>query len=324
MTKTLSDFEQIIDADFEFISRPGERPDVVCLAWREWPSGQTHCLWRDQLGATPPYRTDDCVLFRSFVFNAEGTSHLSLDWPLPANVIDLSAEFRLHVNGRTAPDGKGLLGALAFFNLPRIDTKQKEAMRDRIQRGWPFTGEEREQIKRYAVSDIDSLSQLSAKLVTDDNLERALHYGEFVAGLALMEHRGVPIDKDLFSPLVDKRAWSFVRDAMTPTINAAYGVYIKGADGDWHFSLELFDNYLRREGMLDYWPLTETGKLSTQHKVFENMAKGYPQLENLRQLRYVRGKLRKIKLAVGADSRNRTTLWPFKSKTSRTQPKAAQ
>jgi len=31
-----------------------------------------------------------------------------------------------------------------------------------------------------------------------------------------------------------------------------------------------------------------------------------------------------VKLAVGSDSRNRTVLWSFKSKTSRTQPKAAE
>ena len=54
------------------------------------------------------------------------------------------------------------------------------------------------------------------------------------------------------------------------------------------------------------------------------MAKGHPQLEGLRQLRHARDKMRKIKLAVGADGRNRTVLWPFKAKTSRTQPKASQ
>jgi hypothetical protein len=53
------------------------------------------------------------------------------------------------------------------------------------------------------------------------------------------------------------------------------------------------------------------------------MAKAFPQLEALRQLRYTRDKLRRIKLAVGADGRNRTVLWPFQSKTSRTQPKAS-
>jgi hypothetical protein len=72
------------------------------------------------------------------------------------------------------------------------------------------------------------------------------------------------------------------------------------------------------------WPLTDKGKLSTKGKTFEDMTKGHPQLEALRQLRHARNKMRKIKLAVGADGRNRTVLWPFKSKSSRTQPKASQ
>jgi DNA polymerase I-like protein with 3'-5' exonuclease and polymerase domains len=54
------------------------------------------------------------------------------------------------------------------------------------------------------------------------------------------------------------------------------------------------------------------------------MSKGWPQLEDLRQLRHARDKMHKIKLEVGADDRNRTVLWPFKAKTSRTQPKASK
>ena len=61
-----------------------------------------------------------------------------------------------------------------------------------------------------------------------------------------------------------------------------------------------------------------------RQKVFEAMCKAWPQLEDLRQLRHARNKMRKIKLAVGADNRNRTVLWPFQSKTSRTQPKASR
>ena len=92
-------------------------------------------------------------------------------------------------------------------------------------------------------------------------------------------------------------------------IDADYGVYVKGPDGDWHFNLEYFGKYLEREGIT--WPLTEKGKLSTKRKTFEDMAKGHPQLEGLRQLRHARDKMRKIKLAVGADGRNRTVLWPL-------------
>jgi hypothetical protein len=72
------------------------------------------------------------------------------------------------------------------------------------------------------------------------------------------------------------------------------------------------------------WPRLESGKLNLRRKTFESMSKGWPELESLRQLRHARDKMRKIKLAVGSDGRNRTVLWPFQSKTSRTQPKAAE
>ena len=49
-----------------------------------------------------------------------------------------------------------------------------------------------------------------------------------------------------------------------------------------------------------HWPLLESGKLNMRRKTFEDMTKGCPQLEELRQLRYARDKMRKVKLAVGA------------------------
>jgi DNA polymerase I len=322
VTKTLGDFEQIIFADFEFVAKPGERPDVVCLAWHEWPSGQTHCLWHDQLGDNPPYRIDDKVLFACFVANAELDCHLSRHWPLPANVIDLSAEFRCITNGRVVPQGKGLLGALAYFGIDNIGSKRKDAMRARIMKGWPFTPEERAEILLYVASDAEPLARLLMKMLPHINLDIALHRGEFVACLARMEHRGVPIDMEFFRQLANKRTWNAIRDAMVPAIDAAYGVYVKDADGEWHFNLERFEAYLEREGIT--WSRTEKGMLNTRDKTFEAMCKCHPQLENLRQLRYVRNKMRKVKFTVGADGRNRTVLWPFKSKSSRTQPKASQ
>ena len=109
---------------------------------------------------------------------------------------------------------------------------------------------------------------------------------------------------------------------MVPAIDAQYGVYVRNAAGDWTFNMERFTAYLEREGIA--WPRLETGKLNMRRKTFEDMSKGCPQLEELRQLRHARDKMRKIKLAVGADGSNRTVLWPFKAKTSRTQPKASE
>src|SRR5262249_15784852 len=120
----------------------------------------------------------------------------------------------------------------------------------------------------------------------------------------------------------DKHTWRILRDDMVPAIDAQYGCYVKAKNGDWSFSQENFEAYLIRQGI--DWPRLESGKLNLRRKTFENMSKGWPQLEELRQLRHTRDKMRKIRLAVGSDGRNRTVLWPFQSKTSRTQPKASQ
>jgi len=221
---SLSDFEQVIFDDFEFASKPGERPDVVCLAWHEWPSGQTHRLWRDQLGADPPYRIDAGVLHVHFVSNAELGCHLSLGWPLPANVLDLNPVFRNITNGRTVPEGRGLHGALAYFHLPSsFDSKRKAELQKRIGAGWPFTAEEREEILRYCATDVEAMVALLPKILPHIDLDIALHHGEFVATLARMEHAGPPIDMEIFSQLTDPQAWRYVHDAMVPTIDAAYG-----------------------------------------------------------------------------------------------------
>ena len=184
------DFEEVVFVDFEFVAKPGERPDVVCLAWHELRSGKTRRLWRNELGNTPPYRIDAGVLFVCFVGNAELTCHLALGWPLPANMLDLNPEFRCLVNGRKIPEGRGLLGALAYFHLPSIGSKHKDAMRDLVMRGWPFTAEERERILRYCASDVDAMVPLFDRVRSSIDLDIALHRGEFVKVSAVMEHRG--------------------------------------------------------------------------------------------------------------------------------------
>jgi DNA polymerase family A len=317
-------FAEIWAEDFEWVPKLGERYDVVCYGARELRSGRTLRLWRDQLGPTSPNRTDNQALFFSFVFNAEGGGRLSRGWQLPAKVIDLSLLFRCVVNGRIVPQGKGLLGALAYCGIPSVDVIYKEKIRDLIKRGWPFTPEEKAEILKYVMSDVDPLFELAARLMEEPefNLDAALHWGEFAAVSAQMEHRGPPIDMEIYPRLCDKRAWAYVRDAVVPVVDAQYGVYVKDAAGEWHFSNERFETLCAR---LDIdWPRHPSGKLDLRTKTFESLAKAYPQLEDLRQLRYMRNKMRKIKLAVGSDGCNRTVLWPFQAKTSRTQPKAAE
>jgi DNA polymerase family A len=318
-------FEEIWLHDFEFVALPGERPGVVCLAAHELRSGQTLRLWRDELGARPPYRTDGEVLFVNFVANAEVSCHFALGWPAPKNVLDLNPAFRNLTNGRSTPEGKGLIGLLRHYNLDAIDAKRKEAMQQRVMQGPPFTVDEREQILRYCASDVDSLARILPRILPEIDLGVALYHGEFAAASALMQHHGVPIDMEVFRQLADVDIWRQVRDEMVPAVDAKYRVYTRRNDAsDWTFNMELFAAYLVREGIHDVWPVLESGALNMRRKTFEDMTKAFPQLEELRQLRHTRDKMRKMKLEVGADGRNRAVLWPFKAKTSRTQPKASQ
>src|SRR5215475_8777014 len=121
-----------------------------------------------------------------------------------------------------------------------------------------------------------------------------------------MEHNGPPIDMEIFPQLQDKRAWAYVRDALVPKIDAQYGVYVQGADSEWHVNLEKLDQCFARLGVI--WPRKENCKLDLRKKTWDSMCKSYPVLEPLRQLKHARDKMRKIKLAVGADGRNRTVL----------------
>ena len=205
MTGTNLPFARVILEDFEFISTPGERPDVVCGVFHDLSTGQTTRLWRDQLGDQPPYDAGPDTLVVSFVFNAEGACHLALGQPIPKNILDLSAEFKCQVNGKGIPrKNQGLIGALQYFGLSSIAPKRKDAMRDRIMKGWPFTAEEREQILAYCAEDVEALRKLLFKLLPKIDLPIALHRGEAVAALARSEHVGVPIDMEVFSQLADK------------------------------------------------------------------------------------------------------------------------
>src|SRR5262249_16780769 len=189
-----------------------------------------------------------------------------------------------------------------------------DAMQKRVMRGWPFTAEEHTQILDYCLGDVDSLIRLLPKILPHIDLRVALYRSEFVACLALIDHRGPPIDMSIFPQLADARAWGAMRDEMVPAVDAQYGVYERNSSGEWSFNHERFGVYLKREGLLEGWPRTETGKLDLKRKTWDDQSRGHPQLENLRQLRHVRDKMRKVKLTVGADGRNRTVLWPFKSK----------
>jgi hypothetical protein len=309
-------FEEIWALDFEFVSVSGARPLPVCLVANELVSGRSIRLWHDDFGTAPPFRTDAGVLFVAYYAPAELSCFLALGWSLPARILDLYVEFRAKTNGLALPVGRGLLGALSYHGIPAITSDEKASMRDLILRGGPWTDAERRAILDYCASDVDCLGPLLAAMLpgirrTAQGFGQALLRGRYTAAVARMEHTGVPIDVPVLKAL--RLHWCDIKQGLVGDVDKDYGVY-EGTT----FRAGLFAAWLDAEGIA--WPRTTTGWLQLDQDTFRDMAKAYPKLAPLKELRHALSEMRLEEIAVGPDGRNRTMLSPFGARTGRNTP----
>jgi hypothetical protein len=300
---------EIVLVDFEFEIGQGERPVPVCLVAHELRSGQRFRLFRDQLGAAPPYATGPDVLFVAYY--AELGCYRVLGWPMPERILDLFCEFRDRTNGLPPPAGAKLLGALTYFGLDGIGITEKKEMQTAIGAGtWrgQYTAEE---ILDYCESDVVALVRLLPVMLPDIDLPRALLRGRYMAAAAAMEHYGVPIDVPMLDRL--RHGWTDIQDQLIAAIDIDYGVY-EGRT----FKHDRFAVWLNRNRVP--WPFLESGHLDLRDGTFREQAKAYPSVSPIRELRSALSELRLNDLAVGCDGRNRTILSAFQARTGRNQP----
>lgn len=306
-------FLEVWFVDFEFVSHDGENPDPVCMVAKEMVSGQTIRLWQDELKRLklPPYPIGAESLFVAYYASAEFNCHLSLGWPLPENVLDLFAEFRCISNGRALPSGSGLLGALTYFGLSCMDVVEKDTMRDLIMSGGPWSEQEKLDIFDYCESDVIALEKLLQKLVPYLSIPRSLLRGRYMKTAAQIEYNGIPIDTK--SLTLFKNNWDSIQQQLIKKIDADYSVY----EGKT-FKQNLFSKWLIKKSIP--WPQLPTGKLDLKDDTFKEMARSYPVVGPLRELRVTLSQMRLSDLAVGRDGRNRCILSAFRAKTGRNQP----
>jgi hypothetical protein len=89
------------------------------------------------------------------------------------------------------------------------------------------------------------------------------------------------------------------------------------------FSAARFADWLIRNEIP--WPRLPTGQLALDDNTFRQMARAYPAVAPLRELRHTLGEMRLFSdLAVGSDGRNRCLLSAFRSLTGRNQPSNAK
>lgn len=306
-------FREVWLADFEFSAPPGERPVPVCLVARELRTGQTVRLWQDELRGSrlPPYLTGPHSLFVAYFASAELGCHLALDWPLPANVLDLYVEFRNRGNGLSPPLGFSLLGAMSWYGLDAMDATEKKTMQELATRGGPWSVGEREALLAYCESDVSALARLIPRMLPEIDLPLALLRGRYMSAVARMEWAGVPIDTETLARL--QTGWESIQGRLIQDVDARFGVF----DGRT-FKAERWAGWLARRGIP--WPRLASGELALDDDTFREMARADPDVALMRELRYSLSQLRLADLAVGSDGRNRALLSPFRSKTGRNQP----
>lgn len=315
-------FKEIVVFDTEYHATDGSHPTPICLVARNIATGQESRLWAyDGLRpALPPFPIGDDTLLVTWYGPAEWGYHLAMGWPFPKWTVDLYAEYRRRFNGTLEKGESSLLYALSKLGLPGIEAAEKAERRALAIRGGPFTDAERVELVDYCASDVVATEAIFRALAPTIDFPRALLRGTYTQSIARMEWLGVPIDTDLLSRLLAR--WSEIETTLVRRIDAAYGVYEIDSAGEAHFRIERFKRYLAQHGIP--WPRLESGALDLEEDTFKDMARTYPQLMSLHELRYTLSQLKLHKLTVGPDGRNRCMLSPFASKSGRNQPSNAK
>ena len=315
--KPLSDFtDGVFLIDFEFRpenGREGNTPEPVCLVAKDFLSGVTSRYWKDDIcsRSSAPFSVGRDALCVAYFASAEMDCFLKLGWQLPENVLDLYVEFRCLTNGATPPNGAGLLGALLYFGLPTIAAQHKDAMRDLTLRGGPWTEQEQLDLLDYCETDVVALELLLPAMIPTLDLPRALMRGRYMKAVSHMQITGTPIDTQM--QLEIATYWDQIQDSLIEEIDASYGVF-EGRT----FKAKNWADYLQKEGIA--WPRLATGRLELTDDTFKQMARIYPKVAPIRELRSALSEMRLSNITVGDDGRNRCLLSPFASKTGRNQP----
>jgi len=307
----LPGFREIVLADFEFESRQGDRPVPVCLVAHELRSGDRFRIFQDQLGCVPPYANGSDVLFVAYYASAEMRCYRALGWPMPARILDLFTEFRDRTNGLSTPTGATLLGALTYFGIDGMSATEKKELQEAIGNGTWRNRFSAEDILDYCEQDVVALGRLLPAMLPQIDLPRALLRGRYMAAAAAMEFAGTPIDTEMLAQL--RAGWTDIQDQLIAEIDCDFGVF----DGRT-FKADRFVAWLAGKGIS--WPLLESGRLDLSDDTFHQMAKAYPAVSPLRELRSALSELRLNDLAVGRDDRNRTILSALRARTGRNQP----
>ena len=158
-----------------------------------------------------------------------------------------------------------------------ISTVHKDEVRNRIIRGGPFNEEEKKTILEYCTSDVVFLPRIAdtmrkeirtlSRQTAEQYRHAAFSRGEWSARLAVMERIGIPVNVERLRNVA--RNYGEITDTAIRALNDVYPFFV-WEKNKWVQKGTAFEAYIKREGLLQYWPKTDAGKLSTSKDTLED------------------------------------------------------
>jgi len=328
-------FAQTVVVDFEYEVSDGNLPNPLCMVAHVLDENLRHVrtirMWREELLASRrlPFNLGPNTLFVAYSAWAEMTCFKVLGLQFPVHIFDLHTAYLAASNillpydpdekTKRKKPRKRLSDACRSYGIEGWERIDKEAIAKAIGEGrWREYGQEAvfdycEEDVRMSVKLLRRLLLGNAQLPAAD-VARVLHWSNYSAkSIALIQARGIPIDTTLWN-LVQENKAAVIRELLRqfdPSHGDDDPIYTP--DGEWSYAR--FEQWLLRNG-ITYWPRLDTGKLDIDSDAFRSMYH-QPGIEALHALRDSIGFIAKARLPIGADGRNRPSLFPFGTATGR-------
>lgn len=257
--------------------------------------------------------------------------------------------------GKAIEDGKdhtmvgaGLADAVAALLQIDLDSKHKDAMRDRILQGGPYSEEDRAAIMTYCESDILLLPRLWEKIRegllttfyagdTKKLASSVFARGSYSADCAVMEANGIPLDMPRLYSISSKHQ-DIVNEMIRVLCEEHYPFYVKEkckGGFKWVQKYASIKKFIEDRKLEKSWPLTDGGKTgmknySLDEKTLESKSH-IPEIKEFLRTRKAKNSLNAYRPEalpefmsnVGSDYRLRVWGAPFSTQTSRSAPKSS-
>ena len=277
--------------------------------------------------AAPPFDIGPDTLFVAYSAWAELTCFLTLGWKFPEHVFDLHTAYLAASNVLPAHDPdkvrekprKRLSDACRAYEIAGWENIDKDTISKDIGEGhWEKYG--KDAVFDYCEEDVRmSALLLRRQLQTCAGLPptdtaRVIRWSNYSAkAIAKIQARGMPIDMPLWNLVQENKA--AVIGELLREFDPSHGSNDPIYTPDGEFSYGRFENWLTSAGVTA-WPRHDSGAIKADSDAFRLMYH-VPGIERLHALRDSLGVIVRARLPIGKDGRNRPSLFPFGTATSR-------